>query len=136
MWRPRAYAEVHIVALETDDVMTFEFVSRLGGPDSFKPDEQWERERRLTEAISLASGHGLDMEHIRIWIWMIRWRLRTHARNHDTKFCGHRSKIWKWRMEDGCQGQVCEWCHLLEAWCPTSLPDVQELVRVPTPRSA
>lgn len=48
----------------------------------------------------------------------------------DPRFCEHPSKAWRWDMEDGCSGLVCDWCHLMELWCPTILPDVTGLVRV------
>lgn len=67
---------------------------------------------------------------IRIALWWLRWKLRGHSRNHDTGFCAHASKSWRWTMEDGCTGSICEWCHLLESWCPTELPDLAEVVRM------
>lgn len=67
---------------------------------------------------------------IRVVLWWLRWKLRGHSRNHDPGFCAHASKSWRWTMEDGCTGSVCEWCHLLESWCPTELPDLAEVVRI------
>lgn len=62
--------------------------------------------------------------------WWVRWKMRGHARNHDAAFCPHSTKVLQWRMEDGCTGSVCDWCHLFEAWCPTEFPDVVERVRI------
>lgn len=66
----------------------------------------------------------------RVALWWVRWKLRGHNKNHDGGFCRHKTKVWRWEMADGCRGLVCDWCHLLEPWCPTSMPDVSELVRV------
>lgn len=65
----------------------------------------------------------------RVAVWWLRWKLRGHDRNHDPFFCHHPTKAWLWEMEDGCKGLVCDWCHLLEPWTPTSLPDVAMLLR-------
>lgn len=71
-----------------------------------------------------------EMLPIRVALWWLRWKIRGHDKNHDRRFCQHRSKVWLWEMNDGCRGLVCDWCHLLEPWCPTFLPDVSELMRV------
>lgn len=65
----------------------------------------------------------------RVAVWWLAWKLRGHGRNHDPWFCRHPTKAWLWEMEDGCKGLVCDWCHLLEPWTPTSLPDVATLLR-------
>lgn len=86
-----------------------------------------------TETLFISEQIGFDsiMERIRFWIWLVRWRLRGHLKNHDSElyppFEGWDLAKGKWTQPIG---HVCEWCHLLEIWCPTPLPDVEELVRV------
>lgn len=70
------------------------------------------------------------LARVRIALWWLRWKAKGHYRNHDPAFCLHKSKVWRWKMEDGCEGEICDWCHLLEPWCPTILPDVAEIVRL------
>lgn len=75
-------------------------------------------------------GSSNWLKPIRSARWWLRWRLRGHSRNHDPAFCAHPSKAWRWRTEDGCEGQVCDWCYMLVCWCPTSMPDVRDLARL------
>jgi hypothetical protein len=69
------------------------------------------------------------LDRVTLWLWTVRWKLRGHARNHDSQFCSHKPKVWTWEMDDGCRGGLCEWCHILEFWAPSTLPDVKRLTR-------
>lgn len=64
-----------------------------------------------------------------VWSYLIQWKVRGHKRNHAT-FCYHETKCWRWYAKDGCSGLVCDWCYLLERWCPTLAPDVEEAIRI------
>lgn len=65
----------------------------------------------------------------RIGSYLLQWKVRGHRRSHSP-FCYHGNKCWRWYAKDGCSGLVCDWCYLLERWCPTLAPDVNEITRI------
>jgi hypothetical protein len=94
------------------------------------------RLKRTNELISLDLP---DVGRLRqatdmIWVWGYElWRkVRGHKRNHSASFCPHPHRQYRWYAEDGCWGEVCDWCHLIDIWCPTHAHDV-DFMRITPP---